>query len=160
MNKVILQHSVFPAHLSVLPYSFLRIFILVPVPIPTNYEAQGYEGSGSPISVPITAHGTSVSPSLWPAQHPGYSTSPYPSPPTGPPPVQTPYDPTAYISNAQTQIFAPPPHPHPQFISDPTIINYVPPGPPPAYGTQFHSQGFQGYPPVVSWVFTLTCTVV
>ena len=116
--------------------------------VPPNYETQVYESSGSPINAPGGGHGPSVSPSMW-GPGPGY-TGAYSSPPTGPPVPPAPYGDPAFMAATQAQpIFAPPPYPHPQFIQDPTIINYVPPGPP-SFGPPFHTQGFQGYAQMVS----------
>lgn len=113
---------------------------------PNYYEGtQVYEASGSP----VTGSGPSVSPSLWNPHASAYATAPYPSPPTAPqvPVPQPPYpDPTAFIGPGGPAIYAAPP----QFIQDPTLMNYsgpAPPFPPPYHA---HPQGFQGYAPVVS----------
>lgn len=104
--------------------------------------AQVYEASGSP----VTGSGPSVSPSLWNPHASAYATAPYPSPPTAPQVPQPPYaDPTAFIGPGGPAIYAAPP----QFLPDPTIINYsgaAPPFPPPYHA---HPQGFQGYAQVV-----------
>ncbi|CAL8131712.1 unnamed protein product [Orchesella dallaii] len=106
---------------------------------PTYYEGtQVYEASASP----VTGSGPSVSPSLWTPHASAYATAPYPSPPTAPQVPQAPYgDPTAFIGPGGPAIYAAPP----QFLQDPTIINYsgpAPPFPPPYHA---HPQGFQGY---------------
>ncbi|ODN05228.1 Protein CASC3 [Orchesella cincta] len=108
---------------------------------PTYYEGtQVYEASASP----VTGSGPSVSPSLWTPHATAYAAAPYPSPPTAQVPQvpQPPYgDPTAFIGPGGPAIYAAPP----QFLQDPTIINYsgpAPPFPPPYHA---HPQGFQGY---------------
>ena len=99
----------------------------------------------------MTGSGPSVSPSLWGPHAAAFATAPYPSPPTGTQVQvqQQPYgDPAAMYAATQPPgptIYAAPP----QFIQDPTLLNFAPP-PGPQYGAPFHPQGFQGYAPVVS----------
>jgi len=105
--------------------------------------AQVYEASASP----VTGSGPSVSPSLWTPHASAYAAAPYPSPPTAPQVPQPPYgDPTAFIGPGGPAIYAAPP----QFLQDPTIINYTGPAPPFPPPYHAHPQGFQGYAQVVS----------
>lgn len=72
-------------------------------------------------------------------------------------PQQSYPDPSSFMSAPQQPPIFAPPHPHPQFIQDPTILNYVPPQATPVYPPpSYHSSGFQGYPQIVS----LNCSVL